>query len=107
MAKNTTLSPIVEADNLIKQTHPEGQSLEDLRSLRKRVEELLGQLRALAGKTGLMSAPARITLARLIADVELFEARLIDLVHLSELAQVAQHAGLGDPIEGIAKRFGS
>lgn len=84
-----TLSPTVEASNLVR-IRPDGLQLDELTALKKRGEEVSARLRELAGAKGFISAPERANIQRRIVQMDLFIARLIDVMQATQLASMYQ-----------------
>lgn len=110
-----TLSPTVEASNLIR-IRPDGLQLDDLTTLKKRADVVLSRLWELAAAKGFISATERANIQHRIMQVQLFIARLIDVMQATQLASMyqAMQDARGDsedtldcPIVPIKKKAGS
>lgn len=91
-----TLSPTVEASNLIR-IRPDGLHLDELSALKQRGDVVWGRLRELAGAGGYISANERANIRRRIVEIELFIAHLNDAIQAAQLVAMYQATqGTGD-----------
>jgi hypothetical protein len=77
-------NPTVAAKDLMRSNNPERMSLEELRELKKECEALLSEIWKLVGSKNYMSAPERTNLRIRRFEMEMFIARILDLINANQ-----------------------
>ena len=82
------LNPTVEAKDLIRSKNPESLTLEELQELKNKCEAVLVKIWELVGSRKYSSAPERANITARRFEIEMFIARILDLINSHQATTV-------------------
>ena len=80
------LNPTVAAKDLMRSKNPESLTLEELQELKKKCEAVLMEIWKLVGLRKFTSAPERANITKRRFELEMFIARILDLINAYQAA---------------------
>ena len=87
------LNPTVAAKNLIRSKNPESLTLDELQELKKKCEVVLVEIWKLSGPRKFSSAPERANIKVSRFEMEMFIARILDLINSHQAAIALLESG--------------